>query len=106
MTDFVFMVEKTSDMFITGPDVVKAALGQDVTFEQLGGPEVHASKSGVAHFVSTDEEACFDEIRKLLSFLPSSNSQFPPTIEGTDSPTRLNDSWRPSFPLTLTSPTI
>jgi acetyl-CoA carboxylase carboxyltransferase component len=98
MTDFVIMVEKTSNMFITGPDVVKAALGQDVTFEQLGGPEVHASKSGVAHFVSQDEEACFEEIRKLLSFLPSSNSQFPPTLEGTDSPTRLNDSLETIIP--------
>jgi len=91
MTDFVFMVEKTSNMFITGPDVVKAALGQDVTFEQLGGAELHATKSGVAHFVSSNEEECFEGIRKLLSFLPSSNSEFPPTIEVTDSPNRSND---------------
>jgi acetyl-CoA carboxylase carboxyltransferase component len=91
MTDFVFMVEHTSNMFITGPDVVKAALGQEVTFEQLGGADLHATKSGVAHFVSTNEEECFQEIRKLLSFLPCNNSQFPPVVEGEDSPTRVND---------------
>lgn len=91
MTDFVFMVEKTSNMFITGPDVVKEALGQDVTFEQLGGPEVHATRSGVAHFVSRNEEQCFDEIRKLLSFLPSSNSDFPPLVETSDPSTRSSE---------------
>ncbi len=91
MTDFVFMVENTSHMFITGPDVVKAAVGQDVTFEQLGGADLHATKSGVAHFVTSDEDGCFEEIRKLLSFLPSNNSQFAPEMEGTDSPTRSND---------------
>jgi acetyl-CoA carboxylase carboxyltransferase component len=91
MTDFVFMVEKTSHMFITGPDVVKAALGQDVTFEQLGGAELHATKSGVAHFVSQTEDECFGGIRKLLSFLPSSNAEFPPLVETSDSPARSND---------------
>ena len=91
MTDFVFMVEKTSHMFITGPDVVQAALGQEVTFEQLGGAELHATKSGVAHFVSQNEDGCFQGIRKLLSFLPSNNSEFPPAVNASDSPTRSND---------------
>jgi acetyl-CoA carboxylase carboxyltransferase component len=91
MTDFVFMVEKTSHMFITGPDVVKEALGQDVTFEQLGGAELHATRSGVAHFVTKTEDQCFDEIRKLLSYLPSNNSVFPPSIETSDPSARQND---------------
>jgi len=91
MTDFVFMVEKISNMFITGPDVVKAALGQDVTFEQLGGPELHASRSGVAHFVSQDEDHCFAEMRKLLSYLPQNNSEFPPRIGNTDDRERSNE---------------
>ena len=91
MTDFVFMVEGTSHMFITGPDVVKAALGQEVTFEELGGADVHATRSGVAHFVSDNEDECFEGIKKLLSFLPSNNSEFPPKIEVSDSPERSND---------------
>ncbi len=90
MTDFVFMVDRIGNMFITGPDIVREALGQDVTFEQLGGAEVHATKSGVAHFVSENEEDCFSQIRKLLSFLPSNNSEFPPMVDATDSPTRAN----------------
>lgn len=104
MTDFVFMVEKTSNMFITGPDVVKAALGQDVTFEQLGGAELHATKSGVAHFVSQTEEECFDGIRKLLSFLPSNNSEFPPEVEVTDSPTRSNEALEALIPADSNKP--
>lgn len=90
MTDFVLMVEKTSNMFITGPDVVKAALGEDVTFEQLGGPSVHASKSGVSHFTSSSEEECFATIRKLLSYLPSNNSEYPPKSETSDSIERVD----------------
>ena len=90
MTDFVFMVERTSHMFITGPDVVKAALGQDVTFEELGGADVHATKSGVAHFVSGDEDACFEGIKRLLSYLPSNNSELPPRIESSEDPERPN----------------
>ena len=84
MTDFVLMKNTTSHMFITGPDVVKAALGQEVSFEELGGGPVHASRSGVAHFTADSEEECFDLTRKLLSYLPSSNSEFPPRLEPTD----------------------
>lgn len=98
MTDFVFMVEGISHMFITGPDVVKAALGQEVTFEQLGGAELHASRSGVAHFVSRTEDECFQGIRKLLSFLPSNNSEFPPIVETSDGPTRSNDALETMIP--------
>src|SRR5919199_6353225 len=78
MTDFVFMVEETSYMFITGPDVVKTVTGEDVSFEELGGAGTHASRSGVAHFISPDEESCLDDVRYLLSFLPSNNLEEPP----------------------------
>jgi len=92
MTDFVFMVEKTSTMFVTGPDVVKAALGQDVSFEELGSASVHAETSGIAHFVAPTEEECLYMIRRLLSFLPSNNSELPPRAETQDRPDRrLND---------------
>ena len=89
MTDFIFMVRETSHMFITGPDVVKSVTGEDVTLEQLGGAMSHASKSGVATFVSTDEKACLDDVRYLLSFLPQNNLEDPPTVESSDDPNRL-----------------
>lgn len=73
ITDFIFMVEKTSQMFITGPSVIKAVTGEDVTFEELGGASTHNSISGVAHFQSPTEEECFNEIKRLLSFLPDNN---------------------------------
>jgi propionyl-CoA carboxylase beta chain len=73
MTDFVFMVEDSSYMFITGPDVVRTVTGEEVTFEELGGAATHASKSGVAQFISTNEEACLEDARYLLSFLPQNN---------------------------------
>jgi acetyl-CoA carboxylase carboxyltransferase component len=81
MTDFVFMVKGISQMFVTGPDVVKAVLGETVTFDELGGAMVHATESGVAHFVSDTEEECFTTMRKLLSFLPQNNSEPSPTVE-------------------------
>ncbi|MEI8159823.1 MAG: acyl-CoA carboxylase subunit beta [Actinomycetes bacterium] len=89
MTDFIFMVRETSHMFITGPDVVKTVTGEDVTLEQLGGAMSHASKSGVATFVSTDERACLDDVRYLLSFLPQNNLEDPPAVESSDDPNRL-----------------
>jgi propionyl-CoA carboxylase beta chain len=88
MTDFVFMVEGSSYMFITGPDVVKTVTGEEVTFEELGGATTHASKSGVAHFVSPDEESCLEDARYLLSFLPQSNAEQPAFAAPTDPPTR------------------
>jgi propionyl-CoA carboxylase beta chain len=77
ITDFVLMVEGTSYMFITGPDVVKAVTGEDVSFEDLGGAAVHAAKSGVAQFISPDDEACLEDARYLLSFLPQNNLESP-----------------------------
>lgn len=89
MTDFIFMVRETSHMFITGPDVVKTVTGEDVTLEELGGAMSHASKSGVATFVSDDEKSCLDDVRFLLSFLPSNNLEEPPAVDLTDDPDRL-----------------
>ena len=88
MTDFIFMVRESSHMFITGPDVVKTVTGEDVTLEELGGAMSHASKSGVATFVSSDEKACLDEVKYLLSFLPQNNLESPPSVDCDDDPER------------------
>jgi propionyl-CoA carboxylase beta chain len=88
MTDFIFMVEDSSYMFITGPDVVKTVTGEEVTFEELGGAATHASKSGVAHFTAADEEICLEDVRYLLSFLPQNNLDPTPHFPPTDSPDR------------------
>jgi propionyl-CoA carboxylase beta chain len=84
ITDFVFMVEGSSYMFITGPDVVKTVTGEEVTFEELGGAATHAAKSGVAHFTAPDEAACLEDARYLLSFLPQNHLERPPFAEPTD----------------------
>src|SRR5437867_9730722 len=78
MTDVTFMVDKTSYMFITGPDVIKAVLNQTVSFEELGGAKVHNTTSGVAHFFARDEKECLQQMRKLLSYIPSNNREDPP----------------------------
>src|SRR5947208_6933927 len=80
MTDFTFMVDKTSYMFITGPDVIKAVLNQDVDFEELGGARLHNTKSGVVHFFAQNEQEGLQQIRKLLSFIPSNNTEDPPEV--------------------------
>lgn len=84
ITDFVVMVQQTSYMFVTGPNVVKTVTHEDVTHEELGGAVTHATKSGVAHFATENEVECFDRIKKLLSFLPSNNVDDPPVVEITD----------------------
>jgi propionyl-CoA carboxylase beta chain len=84
ITDFVLMVDGTSYMFITGPDVVKTVTGEEVSFEDLGGAATHASKSGVAHFISADDDACLEDARYLLSFLPQNNLESPPYAAPTD----------------------
>ena len=78
ITDFIVMVDKTSHMFITGPDVIKTVTGEDVGFEELGGAHTHNSKSGVAHYLGADEEDALDYVKSLLSFLPSNNAEMPP----------------------------
>lgn len=84
ITDFIFMVEKTSHMFITGPDVVKAVTGEEISFDDLGGADTHASISGVTHFKYQSEEECIKAIRYLMSFLPSNNLNDPPVFESVD----------------------
>ncbi|HTL84956.1 MAG TPA: acyl-CoA carboxylase subunit beta, partial [Acidimicrobiia bacterium] len=91
MTDFLFMVKGVSNMYITGPDVVKAATGEEVTHEELGGAVTHATKSGVASFIADDETTCIEMVRYLLSFLPSNNLEDPPYFESDDDPERSCD---------------
>jgi acetyl-CoA carboxylase carboxyltransferase component len=88
LTDFVFMVQDTSYMFITGPDVVKAETGEDVSLQDLGGANAHATRSGVAHFVADDDHTCLHDVRQLLSFLPSNNGEPAPWRQPTDDPAR------------------
>jgi acetyl-CoA carboxylase carboxyltransferase component len=91
LTDFVFMVRGISQMFITGPDVVRAVSGEDVSHEALGGAGVHATASGVAAFIHDDEEDCLAEVRYLLSLLPSNNRELPPRSPSSDPPDRATD---------------
>ena len=105
MTDFIFMVKGTSHMFITGPDVVKAATGEDVTQEELGGAMTHAQKSGVARFVYDDEATCLEQVRYLLSFLPSNNLEDPPSFEPDDPATVRATQSSVCFPTRRTSRT-
>jgi methylmalonyl-CoA decarboxylase subunit alpha len=89
LTDFVFMVEQGSYMYITGPDVIKAVTGEETTHEGLGGALVHATKSGVAHFAAPDEHACFEMLKRLLSFLPQNNVDDPPQLVPADPAERM-----------------
>ncbi len=89
ITDFTFLVRGTSQMFITGPDVVKAVTREEVSFDALGGAQVHGQKSGVAHFVSDDEEATLAGVQELLSFLPGNNADDPPWHQPSDPADRL-----------------
>ena len=104
MTDFIFMVRETSHMFITGPDVVKTVTGEDVTLEELGGAMSHASKSGVATFVSADEKSCLDDVRFLMSFLPQNNLEDPPAVAPDDDASRLCLSLREILPPSSNQP--
>jgi acetyl-CoA/propionyl-CoA carboxylase len=90
MTDFVIMVENIGQMFVTGPEVVKEVLSQDVSFEELGGARTHATKSGVAHFVAKNEFDCMDKIKNLLSFIPQNSNEDPPLAQTTDDPNRID----------------
>jgi len=88
ITDFIFMVEETSYMFVTGPEVIRTVTHEEVTMEQLGGAHTHAVKSGVAHFTVDNDAACLAAIRELLSYLPSNNLDEPPPGRSTDDPGR------------------
>ncbi len=86
ITDFTLMVEGTSHMFITGPDVIKTVTGEDVSFEELGGAQAHSTKSGVAHYEASDEQDCIDFARHLLSYLPSNNLDEAPRVPAAEAP--------------------
>jgi acetyl-CoA carboxylase carboxyltransferase component len=91
LTDFIFMVQGTSYMFITGPEVLKTVTHEEVTFDELGGAQVHTTKSGVAHFIAANDQECIAGIRKLFDYLPLNNLEEPPKIESTDDPNRTDD---------------
>ena len=90
MTDFVLMIKKSSYMFITGPDVIRAATGEEVDFESLGGAMTHNVKSGVAHFACESDADAIEKIKKLLSYLPANNMEKPPVMQTSDSPERTD----------------
>lgn len=98
LTDFIFMVDKTSQMFITGPQVIKAVTGEEVSAEELGGGMTHNRTSGVAHFLSQNEEACIADIKRLLSFLPSNNMETAPILEYPDDINRLEENLNAIIP--------
>ncbi len=91
LTDFIFMVENTSQMFITGPQVIKTVTGEDVTQEELGGAKTHNTISGVAHFMDKTEEEAIKRIKTLLSYLPSNNLEVPPVYETSDDINRIEE---------------
>jgi propionyl-CoA carboxylase beta chain len=91
LTDFVVMVDETSQMFITGPDVVKTVTGEDVTFEELGGGRTHNTKSGVAHYLGSDDEDAIAYVKELLSYLPQNNLSDAPVFEPSDAPAGFFD---------------
>jgi propionyl-CoA carboxylase beta chain len=91
LTDFTIMVDKTSHMFITGPDVIKAVTGEDVGFEELGGARTHNTRSGNAHYLASDEEDAIEFVKALLSYLPSNNLDEPPVVSGSTVELEVSD---------------
>ena len=87
ITDFIIM-NKSSFMFVTGPEVVKEVTNENVSFDDLGGAQIHNEKSGVAHFLADDEQGCFRILHKLLSYIPSNNLENPPRLDTKNSPER------------------
>ncbi len=104
ITDFVIMVRGTSYMYVTGPQVVRAVTREEVSHEALGGAEVHAAKSGVAHFVAEDDEDALALVRRLLAYLPQNNLEDPPRAEATDDPARMDDALNTLVPEEPTRP--
>lgn len=98
LTDFVFMVDKIGLMHITGPAVIKAVTGEDVTSEQIGGARAHNATSGCAHFFASSEAECFAQVRKVFSYLPSNNMEEPPFADTGDDPARMNAALRGMVP--------
>jgi acetyl-CoA carboxylase carboxyltransferase component len=104
LTDFVFMVEDSSYMFITGPDVVKTVTGEDVSLQELGGAITHATRSGVAHFTAADDKACLDDVRRLLGFLPSNTREAAPRLAPSDPADRTTPELESVLPANLHGP--
>ncbi len=104
ITDFIVMVKRSSYMFITGPDVIKAVTREEVTFEELGGAKAHNTTSGVAHFAAEDEEHCIYILRKLLSYIPQNNMEDPPLVMSSDDPLRTDDELNSIVPDSPTKP--
>jgi len=98
MTDFVIMVENIGQMFVTGPEVVKEVLSQEVSFEDLGGARTHSTKSGVAHFVAENEYECMDKIKKLISYIPQNNLEISPVSESLEDPNKLEPGFSKILP--------
>jgi propionyl-CoA carboxylase beta chain len=98
MTDFILMVKGSSQMFITGPDVIKTVTNEDVGFEDLGGALTHNTRSGVAHFAADSEDEAFEQLRTLLSFLPANNLEDPPYSTPEDSPKRMDEALQTIIP--------
>ena len=98
ITDFIFMVEDSAYMFVTGPKVVQTVTGEIVTAEQLGGAKIHSTRSGVSHFLAKDDETNLLLIRKLLSYMPSNNLEEAPIIECNDPIDRLEDALNEIIP--------
>src|ERR1700716_1064780 len=104
ITDFILMVDRTSYMFITGPEVIKTVTHEEVTKEQLGGAATHASKSGVSHFTEPDELACIARIRELLSFMPGNTPEDPPVKATRDPADRADPALDAVVPLESNKP--
>ena len=104
ITDFILMVEDTSHMFITGPDVIETVTGEQVGFDELGGANTHAAESGVADLTAADEKAALDDIRHLLSYLPQNNVEDPPRVEPWDDPERRDEELKSIVPDTPKKP--
>jgi propionyl-CoA carboxylase beta chain len=98
ITDFVFMVKRSSYMFVTGPDVIRAVTHEEVSFEELGGASTHGSVSGVAHFAAESEEECLALIRELMTFLPQNNLEDPPVRQTLDPPDRVDEELQTAVP--------
>ncbi|MHC1757992.1 MAG: acyl-CoA carboxylase subunit beta [Negativicutes bacterium] len=98
LTDWIFMVKKTSQMFITGPQVIKSVTAEEVTAEALGGAMTHNSVSGVAHFAAENDEDCMNKVRTLLGFLPSNNMEEAPLVDTGDNPDRMDEGLRTIIP--------
>lgn len=98
ITDFIFMVKNTGQMYITGPAVIKAVTGEEVSLEELGGAMAHATKSGNCHFVADDDQKCLEAVRQMLSFLPQNNMDEPPFVDTGDDPNRMDEELLHSVP--------